>query len=183
MEVTENPFGAPVQSSKQKLKKFLFALSGEMGLYNPYNTDTLVKSYNYCRDELGEDFEHYLETVRKHIKRQEPSKEESKVAINYLTDVFTKFPQIIAQLKREGKWGGDAPDGWSVDEFGLPCHPDYRFISKSPYGYTYVHKDASNNLPPLNVVYNKDSKVFKSIENLETGEVLWTGKSTTQNKR
>lgn len=175
MEVIENPFGAPVKSKKQQLKKFLFVLTKEMGLYNPYNTDTLVKAYNYCKDELGGEFDKYLSSVRKHIRKQDADKEKGRVAINYLTDVFTKFAQIITQLKREGHWDGDYPDGWSIDNFGLPCHPDYRFISQSANGYTYVHVDVNNDLPPLNVVYNKDSKRIKRIENLATREVIWNG--------
>lgn len=178
MEIVENPFGAPVKSNKQKLRKFLLALTRDMGLYAPYNTDNLIRSYNYCKEELGDEFDNYLEKCRKYIRKQEANKEKGHVAINYLTDVFTKFAQIKAQLVREGKWQNNYPDGWSIDEYGLPCHPDYRFISQSPFGYTFVHKDVENDLPPLNVVYNKDKKTFKSIENLKTGEMLWIGKST-----
>ena len=183
MDIVENPFGAPVESNKIKLRKFLLAVTKEMGLYAPYKVDDLIRGYNYCKEQLGDEFQEYLDTVRKHIRRQEASKEKGHVAVNYLTDVFTKFAQIKAQLMREGKWHSEYPDGWSVDEYGLPCHPDYRFISQSPFGYTFVHKDVSNKLPPLNVVYNKDSKVFKSIENLETGEIIWTGKSIGQSKK
>lgn len=183
MEIVENPFGAPVQSNKQKLKKFLLSVTREMGLYVPYNTDHLIRSYNYCKNEMGEDFDYYFSRVRKNIRRQEPSKEQGHVAINYLTDVFTKFAQIKTQLEREGKWHNDYPDGWSVDDHGMPCHPDYRFISESPFGLTYVHIDVSDDLPPLNVVYNRESKVFKSIENLLTGEIVWTGKNKTSSEK
>ena len=182
MEVIENPFGAPVQSKKQRLKKFLLAVTREMGLYNPYKTDDLIRAYNYCKDEMGEEFEKYFSTVRKHIRLQEASKDNGRVAINYLTDVFTKFAQIKAQLKREGKWEA-CPDDWEIDEFGLPCHPEYRLISQNPDGYTYVHKDVSNNLPPLNVVYNKDSKQIRRIENLATGEILWSGENSEQKEQ
>lgn len=181
MTVVENPFGAPVKSNKQRLKKFLLVVSREMGLFVPYNTDNLVRAYNYCKDEMGDDFEHYLEMARKYVRKQEPQKEGGKVAINYLTDVFTKFPQIVRQLKAEGHWvKGNLPDGWGVDDYGLPCHPDYRLISQSALGYTFVHKDVENNLPPLIVVYNKDSREFKRIENLQTGEIVWSGESTGQ---
>lgn len=183
MDIVENPFGAPAQSNKQKLRKFLLVVTKEMGLYAPYNTDNLIRGYNYCKEELGDEFDNYLEKCRKYIRHQEADKDKGHVAINYLTDVFTKFAQIKAQLKREGKWHNEYPDGWSVDEYGLPCHPDYRFISQSPFGYTFVHKNVDDNLPPLNVVYNKDSKAFKSIENLETGEILWSGESTGQSKK
>lgn len=172
-EVVQNPFGEAPKSKKSGLKKFLFAVSKEMGLYAPYNSDTLIKTYNYCKEQLGDDFEYYLETVKANITRQEPSKEEGKVAINFLTDVFTKFPQIIQQLEREGKWHSGMPAGWSVDKYGLPCHPDYRLISQSSLGYTFVHKDVSNSLPPLLVVYNKDKKAFKRIENLKTRDIIW----------
>ena len=181
--IVENPFGTPIKSNKQKLKKFLFALSNDLGLYVPYNSDTMVKSYNYCKEQLGDEFEDYLSMVKQHVRKQEADKDKAHVAINYLTDVFTKFAQIIAQLKREGKWHSEFPDGWSIDEYGLPCHPDYRFISQSPLGYTFVHKDVENNLPPLNVVYNKDKKVFSSIENLETGEIIWSGESSGQSEK
>lgn len=183
MEVIENPFGAPVESNKRKLKKFLLAVTKEMGLYAPYNTDNLIRGYNYCKGEMGDEFNEYLDRVRKYIRKQEPSKEKGHVAINYLTDVFEKFPQIKSQLQREGKWHSEYPDGWEIDEYGLPCHPDYRLISQSPTGSTYVHRDVSNNLPPLNVVYNKDSKTFVSIENIETGEILWNGKSTGRSRK
>lgn len=184
MAIVENPFGAPVVSQKQKLKKFLFVITKEMGLYTPYNTDQLVKAYNYCREQLGDEFEQYLKAVRKNIRRQEPSKEGGKVAINYLTDVFTKFPQIIRQLKAEGHWGESAfPDGWALDQYGLPHHPDYRLISTGALGYTYVHNDANNDLPPLLVVYDKNKKVLSKIENLKTGEVLWSGKKPGENKK
>lgn len=182
MEVIENPFGKPVQSNKQKLKKFLLAVTREMGLYNPYKTDDLVRAYHYCKDEMGDEFEKYFSTVRKHIRLQEADKEKGRVAINYLTDVFTKFAQIRTQLKREGKWN-DSPDGWYVDEFGLPSHADYRFISQVGAEYTFVHKDVENSLPPLKVVYNKDSKQIRRIENLTTGEIIWTGESITQNSK
>lgn len=183
MQVTENPFGKPIQSNKQKLKKFLFVVTKEMELYTPYNTDNLIKAYNYCKDELGDEFEYYLDTVRKHIRRQEPSREEGKVAINYLTDVFTKFAQIIGQLKRAGVWHSGVPEGWGVDSFGLPCHPSYRFISNIGAEYTFVHNDVNDDLPPLKVVYNKDRKQFRCIENLTTREVIWSGKNTGQSKK
>lgn len=182
MEVVENPFGQPVQSKKQKTKKFLLAVTRDMGLYNPYKTDDLVRAYNYCKDELGDEFEEYFSTVRKHIRLQEADKEKGRVAINYLTDVFTKFAQIKAQLKREGKWG-DVPDGWYIDEFDLPSHADYRFISQYGAEYTFVHKDVENPLPPLKVVYNKDKKQFRRIENLTTGEILWSGENTEQSNK
>lgn len=172
-KVIENPFGEPEVSKKTKLKKFLFAVSNEMGLYAPYNSDTMIKAYNYCKEQLGDEFEYYFKIVREHISRQEPSKEDGKVAINFLTDVFTKFPQIINQLTRAGLWHSGCPDGWSVDKYGLPCHPDYRLISQSSLGYTFVHKDVSNSLPPLLVVYNKDKKAFKRIENLKTRDIIW----------
>lgn len=183
MAVVRNPFGAPVESDKRKLKKFLFAVTKEMGLYNPYNTDTLVKTYNYCREEMGDEFNYYLDTVRKYIRLQEPSKEDGKVAINYLTDVFTKFAQIKAQLMREGKWHSNMPDGWGIDEFGLPCHADYRLIGQCGAEYTYVHCDVENQLPPLKVIYNSNSKTITRIENLKTREVIWSGKSTGQSRK
>lgn len=183
MTVVSNPFGQPIQSNKQKLKKFLFAVTREMGLYDPYNSDHLVKAYNYCKEQLGDDFEPYLKAVRTHIRRQEPSREGGKVAINYLSDVFTKFPQIINQLKREGKWVNVGPDGWTIDEYGLPNHPDYRLISDGALGMTFVHRNVEDSLPPLMVVYNKDKKVISKVENLVTGEVLWSGKNINANKK
>lgn len=182
-EIIENPFGAPVESNKRKLKKFLFALSGELGLYNPYKSDDMVRSYNYCKEELGTDFDKYLETVRRYIGRQEASREEGHVAINVLTDIFTKFPQIIAQLKREGHWSDyPMPSGWSVDpQLELPVHSGYRHISMDAKGgITYVHKDVEDSLPPLYVVYNKKKKAIISITNLLTGELEW--KASASNK-
>ena len=172
-EVVQNPFGEAPKSKKSGLKKFLFAVSKEMGLYAPYNSDTLIKTYNYCKEQLGDDFEYYLETVKANITRQEPSKEEGKVAINFLTDVFTKSPQIIQQLEREGKWHSGMPVGWSIDNFGVPKNNKDRFVSQSALGYTFIGQNPEENLPPIIVVYNKEKKSFKRIENLQTGEVIW----------
>lgn len=177
-EIVQDPFGTPIKSKKSGLKKFLFALSKDMNLYSPYNSDTLVKSYNYCKEQLGEDFDYYLETVKKYITKQKPEKEKGHVAINFLTDVFTKFPQIIQQLEREGKWHSGMPSGWSVDDFGIPKNTKYRFVSQSALGYTFVGQDPKENLPPIIVVYNKEQKSFKRIENLQTGEVLWKEKKS-----
>lgn len=179
MAVVMNPFGEPKGvNGNSQLKKFLFAVSKEMGLYPCYNSDNMVKSYKYCREALGDEFNNYFDLVRKNLTRQEAEYQKGRVAINYITDVFTKFPQIIQQLKKEGKWSdGNRPDGWSVDEYGNPCHKMYRLVSQGVLGYTFSSKDETSKLPPLIVVYNKESKEFKRVENLETGEVLWeTGK-------
>ena len=87
--------------------------------------------------------------------------------------MFTKFPQIIQQLEREGKWHSGMPVGWSIDNFGVPKNNKYRFVSQSALGYTFVGQNPEENLPPIIVVYNKEKKSFKRIENLQTGEVIW----------
>lgn len=172
MEIINNPFGTPKDSCIKCIKGFLAVMTREMGLYKAYNSDTLVKTYRYCKRELGDEFDNYVRAVRCHIRLQEADYKSGKVAIHYLTDVFTKFPQIIEQLKREGKWDGEYPAGWSVDSTGAPFHKDYRLVARGLDGFTYIGEKSY--LVPVTVVYNKDKNKFIKITNTKTGEVIWS---------